>query len=662
MSDWKKVVTSGSSPTLTEITGSGLRFLNSPTTVTDTSLAILVQDGGNIKQYPQLSVAGVNTTYDGNSSTGIDQLGNGFIIDESNILHSAIPHVSGAIVHALWQDPLSDNIHAVRYLNNVYTAGAGIAINQIGSTDEYQVSSSATQAWTGVGTLDSGGINANTFPIAFTSSINAGTISSSGDATFTTANVSLNLAGEFQPQVNSTLVSASVIQAGPGASVQATTGLGIEGTFVFNALAFQEQIQLVYTGSHEFGGPGGTTSQTFTGDIEITAGATSSLGFFGDGSELTGLTTSNIDYFQLSTGSGISGSGAGGYDLSTAREFSLETTTQLGYINGLETAGLIVTANAVTESNIKSSVSTTTGVIEDKFATGAVTHSHFPNTIISDETTAVTDLANPSIELFRDPGAIEGSQLRAASLSYLNSHLVDSITAQLNNNVGSVTTMSVSPLEGGTQINGLYLTISNPSTTPSVGIAGTPSVNGTNWTASSAGADDQYLEFGYGGTGQGDLTASAASIFGTSFTDNAITIGGADGSGNFTDTVTIPGSLVVTNTPTMIQTDQFRIKDTLFHLGASDDSATGDYGFKFGAALTSSNSFIYDSAEDDMGRFGMAYALDASAAVINSTAAPTTKLNMIGVFSGSEIDAATAKANQHGNIRIDQDREIYFYI
>ena len=222
--------------------------------------------------------------------------------------------------------------------------------------------------------------------------------------------------------------------------------------------------------------------------------------------------------------------------------------------------------------------------------------------------------------------------------------------------------MSVAPLEGGTQINGLYLTISNPSTTPIVGIAGTATVNGTNWTASSGGAADQYLAFGNGGTGQGDLTASAASIFGTEFNGNAITIGGADGSGNFTDTVTIPGSLVVTNTPTMIQTDQFRIKDTLFHLGASDDNATGDYGFKFGAALTSSNSLIYDSAEDDMGRFGMAYDLDASTAVINSTSAPTTKLNMIGVFSGSATDAATYKANQHGNIRIDQDREIYFYI
>jgi len=221
--------------------------------------------------------------------------------------------------------------------------------------------------------------------------------------------------------------------------------------------------------------------------------------------------------------------------------------------------------------------------------------------------------------------------------------------------------MSVSPLEGGTQINGLYLTISNPSTNPTVGIAGTATVNGTNWTASSGGAADQYLAFGNGGTGQGDLTASAASIFGTAFNSNAITIGGADGSGNFTDTVTIPGSLVVTNAPTMIQTNQFRIKDTLFHLGADDDTAIGDYGFKFGAALTSSNSLIYDSAEDDMGRFGMAYSLDASTA-INAGLNPTTKLNMIGVFSGSESDAALKKANQHGNIRIDQDREIYFYI
>ena len=665
MSDWKKVVTSGSSPTLTEITGSGLRFLAQPALVTDTDLAILVDDGGNVKQYPQISVAGVNTTYDGNSSTGIDQLGNGFIIDPGDILHSAIPHVSGAIVHALWQDSIGSNIHASNYLNNVYTQGAGITINQIGSTDEYEVSSSATQAWTGVNTLALGSINATTFPIAFNSSIKVdGTVSSSG-ATFSTIIPALDplLNLPVNVQLNIATISASTISAdGPNALVKAS-GLGIEGTFVLNTLGFQEQIQQVYTGSQEFGGPGASTTQTFIGDVWVTGGATSSVGFFGDGSALTGLTPSNIDYFTLSTGSGVSGSGAGGYDLSADTTFSLQLNpTQLGYATPLEDNGAFLLGSAVTESNISSSVSTTTGVINSKFFKGAITASQLHNTLISGLSVSVTDPGNSLNEIFRDPVHLGGGNLRATRLSDVSSYIASSINAGLNNNAGSVTTMSVSPLVGGTQINGLYLTISNPSTTPTVGIAGAATVNGTNWTASSGGAADQYLAFGNGGTAQGNLTESAASIFGTSFTGNAINIGGADSDGLFTDTVTIPGNLRVTNTPTIIQTDKFRIKDTLFHLGKDDDSFIGDYGFQFGSALTSSNSLIYDSAEDNMGRFGMAYNLTANSAAINSTTTPTTKLNMIGVFSGSEGDAAAVKANQHGNMRIDQDREIYFYI
>jgi hypothetical protein len=432
--------------------------------------------------------------------------------------------------------------------------------------------------------------------------------------------------------------SASVITS---PLVQVQGNAQVSGTFIYNDLEFVEQILQTYTGSHTFGGPSGSEVQTFSGSIYVTGGVTSSNGFSGSGAGLTNITATNVGYETLTIGDGLSGSN---FNFTGDSTMSVQLS---GSDSGLAlgAVGVYIPNDAATTRMFA-----TASVLSSKIGNTHIHKGNLTSSIITDHSSAAVHATN---EYLAYPLPVTPTFNRKVTQAQLTSYIGDQITAASGNATGSVTEISVLPLTGSTDINHLFLSIENPTTTPAISMGGTVQVGNAQWTASSPGAVDGYLSIANGGTGFGTQAEAATHILATS-QEGALTIGAIE------NNIKISGSLLLNESvdeASDIFTDNLHIKDKFLLLGQGETDGVVDIGIQFGADATSSNAIIWNENSGFTGRLSFGNSLDPS-----TTINTTPKYHLLGVHSGSISTADQVAANQTGNMLVDSDAEIYLWI
>lgn len=130
---------------------------------------------------------------------------------------------------------------------------------------------------------------------------------------------------------------------------------------------------------------------------------------------------------------------------------------------------------------------------------------------------------------------------------------------------------------------------------------------------------------------------------------------------NFNDVV-VAGNLTVNGTRTELAVANLNVEDQYILLNSG--STSGDSGIIFGGSngtAQSGHALILDNSYNtNDGRLAVKVT-DTAANSTSDFAAGTSGYYLAGVFEGSEANAATAKADHPGNIRIESN-EIYIYV
>jgi|688.fasta_scaffold05654_3 hypothetical protein len=126
-----------------------------------------------------------------------------------------------------------------------------------------------------------------------------------------------------------------------------------------------------------------------------------------------------------------------------------------------------------------------------------------------------------------------------------------------------------------------------------------------------------------------------------------------------TNDLTVGGDLVVNGDLTYLNVANLAVEDA-FILLKSGSSTVGDSGIIFGGSTgiaQSGSALVWDgSYNTNDGRLSVVGNLGA-----NTTGTVSPSYYVAGVYEGSEINAATNKADHPGNIRIDNS-EIFIYV
>lgn len=126
--------------------------------------------------------------------------------------------------------------------------------------------------------------------------------------------------------------------------------------------------------------------------------------------------------------------------------------------------------------------------------------------------------------------------------------------------------------------------------------------------------------------------------------------------------LTVTSDLTVNGTTTTLSTTNLNVEDKyiLLHSGSS---GTADSGVIFGGTSGTDGqgkAIIWDASYNtNDGRLAVS-TTDVTAESTSNFGAGTAGYYVAGVFEGNETDAATAKADHNGNIRIESN-EIYIY-
>jgi len=660
MAGWKKVIVSGSHAELAQVSASGLKIPQ--ITISTTTQKVLVDGGsGVIHSRAQNLIQGSNTQYSAGTGFALDASSSPQVFtldlnsDANGIDHDLIPHTaSGA--HINWLGP-NGILHASNYQDTLYTGSDGGSGLHITQSQGGEWTTLPSQAWTQVGALgtdDSGGSINWSGNITNTGSIMA--VGNTLQATDLYVTESIT-SGNPNFQILAQEMSASLATMGSAAvpaTVFAGTGIGglfVSGTFIYNDLTFQEQVLQQYTGSHIFGGSANDTIQDFTGNIYISQGATSSIGFYGTGSGLTNIPSNAVNYQALTFSDGVTGSFA-------TQNFGFDTATtlnaQISSSGGLSVSsdGFHISTDGVTTARISSSAVVSNRILNENIVSGSLKPDIINAHTLSPYAGALS--FNPGLDfLLASTGSGASATLGRTKISALRNFLVNSFPDNIDN-AGSVITISVAPDSNGTAISNLFLTVtSDVTTTPELGLGSTGG-NGLKITNANfiTGSGGDVLAINNGGTGASTAQQAAQNILAWEVDDTyALTIG------DTSDTITISGSLQVTQgATTNINLENFEVEDKIMHIGLGANASTDDIGIKFGSSLTQSNALFYNGINDAEGRLAYGYDLNP-----DNTIALSTNHFPMTVFEGNTGNAELVKADQAGMMRVESN-EIYLYI
>ena len=128
--------------------------------------------------------------------------------------------------------------------------------------------------------------------------------------------------------------------------------------------------------------------------------------------------------------------------------------------------------------------------------------------------------------------------------------------------------------------------------------------------------------------------------------------------------LTVTRDLIVNGTSVTVNTANLNVEDP-FILLKSGSSNTSDSGVIFGGSTGTANTgkaLIWDASyNSNDGRLAVSTTAVAGDATANFDGSGTAGYYIAGVFAGSVDDAATAKADHAGNIRIESS-EIFIYV
>ena len=143
------------------------------------------------------------------------------------------------------------------------------------------------------------------------------------------------------------------------------------------------------------------------------------------------------------------------------------------------------------------------------------------------------------------------------------------------------------------------------------------------------------------------------------FGSNAVTIGDSDDIVTIGNDLVITGDLTVNGDNLVANVTNLAVDDRYILLNSG--SAAGDSGIVFGGSLGSANegmALILDDSDDRLVIRSNAFDPDSNS---DATLNATNHYSVVGAFEGSVADAATAKADRVGNIRVESE-EIYIYV
>jgi len=143
------------------------------------------------------------------------------------------------------------------------------------------------------------------------------------------------------------------------------------------------------------------------------------------------------------------------------------------------------------------------------------------------------------------------------------------------------------------------------------------------------------------------------------FGSNAVAIGDSDDIVTIGNDLVVTGNLTVNGDNLVANVTNLAVDDRYILLNSG--SAAGDSGIVFGGSLGTANSgmaIILDDTDDRLVIRSDAFDPDSNS---DATLSSTNHYSVVGAFEGSEANAATAKANKVGNIRVETE-EIFIYV
>lgn len=352
------------------------------------------------------------------------------------------------------------------------------------------------------------------------------------------------------------------------------------------------------------------TIRDISGSGALFSGTVAANAFSGDGSALTGVAAGSIDIDNFSA-LGSAGLAQGDHflfsDAGTEKKvtFSNLEDTIFGNVSGDATVAaggaLTIAANSVEGTML--------------------------NTNAADTTTL--ELSSDTLSVLKVPNALtDGNGF--ADFSYDGS---------------SAVTLAVGAGDGIT-VNAANVAVTAAQT------AITSLIN-ASLTKIGTATDQEYVDFS---------TSNEVNVKVNDTERLSVTAAGVDITGNATvsSDLTVSGNLTVAGTTTEVQTANLNVEDKFILLNSGSSTATDEAGIIFGGsggtALTGSALIWNGDYNSNDGRAAIAHT------VAGSSTTATVAYYVGGVFDGSTSDAATAKADHRGNIRVDSSDDIFIYV
>ena len=145
--------------------------------------------------------------------------------------------------------------------------------------------------------------------------------------------------------------------------------------------------------------------------------------------------------------------------------------------------------------------------------------------------------------------------------------------------------------------------------------------------------------------------------------DVTITKGITASTGSISGDLSVGGNLAVTGDLTYVNTTNLVVQDPfiLLNSGSDGSASNGDSGIIFGGSEGTANEgnlLFWDKDHGDAGEGRLAV---ASGVAQDASGLQTPAYHIVGAFSGSVADAATAEVNLVGNIRVESE-DIYIWV
>jgi len=411
---------------------------------------------------------------------------------------------------------------------------------------------------------------------------------------------------------------------------------------------------------------------------------TASGGFSGDGSGLTGISADSLgnnltvdnSTIQLDSGTTFNGSAAKEISvkdagITLAKQANLAADRIQGRANGAGTgapqaltatqvrtiinveSGADVTDATNVAANLPSGTVSSSAQIDHDSTTNFAANEHFTQANI----TTVGTVTTGDVSAILPSGTISSSaQIDHDSTTNFASN--EHFTQGNITTVGTVTTGDVSAiLPSGTVSSSAQVTLAN-NLTDGNGIADF-TYNGSSAASVAIDLDGSTLTAGSSG-----VKITDGGVDTTQLANDAVTGAKLANDIVIANNLTVTNDLIVNGDTVTLNTANLNIEDQFILLHSGSNTNTSDSGIIFGGSggtAQQGKALIWDSnyAASGEGRLAVR-TTDLAANSTSDFAAGTTGYYVAGVFEGTATNAATAKADHNGNIRIESN-EIYIY-